>query len=156
MKVTTRPIGKLDWDALQVRIRDNSIVSNCGCWEWTGAIDRHGYARISVCNKNWKASRASWCAFNRQAFPGQLWALHNCDNRKCVNPDHIRPGTARQNMLDAWRRGGLKRRFKDRTHCKHGHKFTEENSAHYPSIGGHRRCRECDRLSAARSYQKRG
>ncbi len=48
--------------------------------------------------------------------PGRLMVLHNCDTRACVNPDHLRLGTHRDNMRD-----GVKRR---RFACRKG----EQNS----------------------------
>ena len=38
---------------------------------------------------------------------GELWALHHCDNRKCVNPDHLYAGTVVDNVHDAVERGRL-------------------------------------------------
>lgn len=34
-----------------------------------------------------------------------LYATHSCDNRLCINPDHIRPGTQKDNMREAIERG---------------------------------------------------
>lgn len=34
-----------------------------------------------------------------------LCVLHRCDNKKCVNPNHLYVGTKKQNTLDAVSRG---------------------------------------------------
>lgn len=31
--------------------------------------------------------------------------LHSCDNRRCINPDHLRQGTYSDNQNDAYARG---------------------------------------------------
>lgn len=31
---------------------------------------------------------------------GDLFAIHTCDNKMCINPDHLRPGTSKDNAQD--------------------------------------------------------
>ena len=69
------------------------------CWEWCGDTFR-GYGRYM----GHQAHRVSW-ALTHGNFDEKLNALHKCDNRKCVNPDHIYLGTQGQNLVDMWRRG---------------------------------------------------
>ncbi len=38
-----------------------------------------------------------------------LQVLHSCDNKKCVNPKHLRAGTAKENSQDAVERGQMQR-----------------------------------------------
>jgi hypothetical protein len=38
------------------------------------------------------------------------WVLHRCDNRWCINPDHLRVGTAVENQQDSWAKGRAGRR----------------------------------------------
>lgn len=51
-----------------------------------------------------KAHRASWIAY-RGEIPDNLWVLHRCDNRLCVNPEHLFLGTARDNTQDMIKKG---------------------------------------------------
>lgn len=39
-----------------------------------------------------------------------------------------------------------------KTHCKHNHEFTEENTYRYP-MTGYRQCKECRRASHARKRE---
>lgn len=32
-------------------------------------------------------------------------AMHSCDNKRCINPEHLQLGTQSQNVLDAHSRG---------------------------------------------------
>jgi hypothetical protein len=76
---------------------------NSGCWIWLGSTDVSGYGRIYFEGKNWRASRLT--AYAKFGDIGELHALHRCDNRLCVNPDHIFTGTNLDNMMDKLRKG---------------------------------------------------
>lgn len=80
---------------------------NTGCWLWILAGDKHGYGRIRVGGKRGPlllAHRASYEA-HRGPIPPGLHILHSCDYPACVNPDHLRPGTQKDNADDRTARG---------------------------------------------------
>lgn len=115
------------------------------CWPWTGAKVSRGYGRISVNGKAAVATQVSWSIANGKPFPVGLFACHACDNPSCVNPKHIWPGTAKENIQDAERKGrmvhnnpGYRQHW---THCVKGHEFDEANTYFHPS--GRRQCRKC-------------
>ena len=73
-----------------------------GCIEWNGTI-RTGYGRFYLNGKWWTAHRASWTIHNGP-IPAGLLVLHKCDNKGCVNPEHLFVGTQRDNVLDMFKK----------------------------------------------------
>jgi len=75
-----------------------------GCWLWTGAPDSSGYGRANVApGKQERSHRAAWTLL-RGPIPQGLFVCHRCDNRGCVNPDHLYLGTHQDNVRDAVQR----------------------------------------------------
>lgn len=75
-----------------------------GCWHWNAARMQSGYGNFGIDNYVHKAHRVSY-ALHNGSIPEGLMVLHKCDNPRCVNPEHLYAGTAKQNSQDAVRRG---------------------------------------------------
>lgn len=116
------------------------------CWLWTGARDTFGYGRVQLGrnSKRITASRTSWIIHNGPLESSKILVCHKCDNPPCCNPNHLFVGTHLDNIRDAARKGRMsvpgKGWERNKTHCKHGHPFSEKNTYKY---GNHRICRPC-------------
>lgn len=74
------------------------------CWEWKLSCYKSGYGKIGINGKSLRAHRVAWIV-SRGPIPKGLFVLHTCDNRKCVNPDHLFLGTQKQNLKDMIQKG---------------------------------------------------
>ena len=94
---------------------------NGDCWVWTGVINNvSNYGYMMVKGKQKRAHRLSY-EFNKGMIPIELIVMHKCDNKVCVNPEHLELGTLRQNSEDATLKG-LQEKGEDRYNSK----LTEE------------------------------
>lgn len=76
-----------------------------GCWEWTAGKTKDGYGIFKVHTKNlMRSHRYAW-ELECGPIPKGLCVLHKCDNRKCVNPNHLFLGTNEDNVKDREQKG---------------------------------------------------
>lgn len=90
---------------IKERFESKIFHSPCGCWFWTASVRPDGYGQIMT-KKGLprKANRAAWEIYRGQ-IPEGLFVCHTCDNKLCVNPDHLFLGTALDNVRDMDRKG---------------------------------------------------
>lgn len=89
---------------LKAYIERRTKKTEAGCWDWQGSKDPLGYGTCRV-QGIYLAHRLSHLAYKGSLTEG-LMVLHSCDNPSCCNPDHLREGTALENMQDRKERTG--------------------------------------------------
>lgn len=108
-----------------------------GCWRWTGRLTSCGYGQVTTDGKRVQAHRAVYQIWGNE-IPSGLELDHLCNNRWCVNPAHLEPVTHKENMRRSPHKGS-------KTHCKHGHEYTPENTYIVPGRP-RRMCQECQAI----------
>lgn len=85
----------------------NKRASN-GCWGWTAGLTHYGYGQFSLYRllgyTPITAHRLSYI-IHKGRIPEGLVICHKCDNRKCINPDHLFLGTQADNIEDMHKKG---------------------------------------------------
>lgn len=105
-----------------------------GCWPWLGKPDSYGYGRISEGGRGGRmlrAHRVSW-EVHVGPIPDDHTIDHLCGNKRCVNPAHLEPVSASENLT---------RRHAKQTHCQQGHPLSGDNL--YVNPSGSRVCITC-------------
>jgi len=74
------------------------------CHWWVAALDTYGYGQILIDGTAQRTHRVCYQLY-RGPIPNELQVLHTCDNRSCVNPDHLFLGTNQDNVDDKVKKG---------------------------------------------------
>lgn len=137
----------------QERFESTVTVRPDGCWAW-GTVDRYGYGYIRIDGQRISAHRYSYNLYvgpiepdltldhachtaSRDTCPGGT----ECTHRRCVNPAHLEPMSASENVLVGNAPPAINAR---KVACIHGHPFDSANTL--ISAKGYRRCLACRRM----------
>ncbi len=123
--------------SIEKLLRDHVAITE-SCWIWTGALKEKGYGQVNWRGNNKRAHRLFYECF-KGPIPEGMMLDHLCRVRRCVNPDHLEPVTAKTNSQRGY--------FAMKTHCPRGHEYSGENLI--ISKKGHRHCKACKAMADA-------
>ncbi|MCG0061757.1 HNH endonuclease [Streptomyces tricolor] len=136
-----------------VRLFSRVVAGRNGCMIWTGACNPvTGYGQISLGSGHAEYAHRAAYLLVKGPIPAGLVIDHTCHNRdpecpggtycihhRCINPYHLDAVTQSENRTRSPHTTAGRRL---RTHCKHGHEFTPENTRIIRATGA-RLCVTC-------------
>lgn len=123
------------------------ICPDTPCIEWSGPTDKCGYG-CHVYRGEVRRKPHVWAYLDSGRIIPEGWTIdHLCENKICINPEHLEAVTSAENT----RRWGLRK-----THCRNGHPRNELNTYIWRRSDGRLwyQCRPCKAAAQAR-YLKR-
>ena len=102
------------------RFESKYIIGPTGCHLWQDPLDKDGYGSFFFRRKTRRAHRVALFLAGKELTPGMV-VDHSCPNRHCVNPQHLKEVTKRENALENSR--SIAAVNAQKTICPKGHPF---------------------------------
>jgi hypothetical protein len=118
------------------RLMDSVKISKHNCWIWQKLKTKNGFPLIWIDGKERRADRYAYNLANGlEGFEiDGLTPIKTCKRNDCCNPAHM--FLVPKIVLN---------RNSRKTHCKHGHPYTD--GSFYRDKNGGRHCKSCLRIS---------
>lgn len=111
-----------------------------GCWVWIGSLDKNRYGVIRYRGETWRAHRLSFMIIGKNRLISGLVIDHFvCNNPSCINPDHMKQVTTKENNLRS--ESPWANNFNKDSCAPKGHSFTKDNIIWQKN--GSRQCKKC-------------
>lgn len=135
-----------------LRFNEKWKEADDGCHVWHGALQSRGYGCFSYGGKgkSWLAHKWAYVFIGEKQIPAGMTIDHLCRNRRCVNIDHLRCVTQKENTLAGESPPARNARA---THCNRGHSLSGENLR--MRADGRRICRTCQARVRSEYERKR-
>lgn len=96
------------WKKVAVPRLESGAPDFSQCWPWIGAqtkgIARYGHLRVGP--KTWMKAHRFVLALFTGCLPDDQDAAHECHNKLCVNPSHLKWEGHKENVLETFERHG--------------------------------------------------
>jgi hypothetical protein len=136
----------MDFQSEDIQRFLRKVAKSDGCWQWLASLrGKTGYGAFKIGGKVMDAHRISYM-IHKGAIPLGMLVCHECDNRQCVNPEHLWLGTYSDNWRDALNK-------------KRASIPTNEHLRKHPSLSAYRkgcRCEDCKQLKRMRECRHSG
>lgn len=122
-------------------LKSNTIECN-GCWLWQRSSNG-SYPKVYPKGRGQSYAHIEMCRLiYGEPLTNQI-VMHSCDNPMCINPDHLKWGTHKENTNDMIEKGrGNFDKWPDNT-CNRGHDISDVRR----NSSGKRRCGSCAYLA---------
>ena len=99
MNLTDLGISELKIKSIMSTMESQSLWTASGCLERQKSPNKDGYTNIRIYDKVYAAHRLTFLIKKGAIGDGAI-IMHSCDNRRCINIEHLSEGTHARNVHD--------------------------------------------------------